>query len=83
EAKTEMLIALLDHPREIEDQVKNLLPFELPLTDRRRVRAAVIALRQVFAFDRLPDTCFANDRTPLPEHPGWLNETTRKMFPIT
>ncbi|CAG8799830.1 13163_t:CDS:1, partial [Gigaspora rosea] len=27
EAKTEMLIALPDHPREIEDQAKNLLPF--------------------------------------------------------
>ncbi|CAG8825654.1 4169_t:CDS:1, partial [Gigaspora rosea] len=33
EAKTEMLIALPDYPREIEDQVKNLLLFEMLLTD--------------------------------------------------
>ncbi|CAG8800049.1 20056_t:CDS:2, partial [Gigaspora rosea] len=64
------------HPREIEDQVKNLLPFELHLTDRRRVRAAAIALRQTG--DKLPNTV-----EELKQQIEQRNLQTTLNFPIT
>ncbi|CAG8650681.1 10357_t:CDS:2, partial [Paraglomus brasilianum] len=67
-AKVETLIALPDHPKKIEDQIKNSLPFMLPCQTA----------------DELPDTYFvADNRIPLSAHQGWLNETTQKMFPVT
>ena len=74
------LITLPNHLQEIEDRVKNLLPFDLPLTDRRQVRAAVIALRQVFAFDRLPDAYFTDDSTHFRNILDGLIKQPKKCF---
>src|SRR5260364_338565 len=63
--------------------MSELIPFQLPITDRRYTRQSVRALRKIFSFQQLPEAYFANSRTPLPEHPNDLNDSTRELFPIT
>ncbi|CAG8752108.1 16374_t:CDS:1, partial [Gigaspora rosea] len=70
-------------PDGIDKQLKDALPFSLPLEDRRQIRAVTITLHQAFTFDLLSETYIANNRTSLPAHPADLNEATKNIFPIT
>jgi len=83
EAFSELLLELPEQPDQIPKQIRDALPFKLPLTDRKQVRAAAITLRLIYKFERLPDSYINDNREKLPDLPGWLNDETRKLFPIT
>ncbi|CAG8813722.1 7418_t:CDS:1, partial [Gigaspora rosea] len=70
-------------PDGIDKQLKDALPFSLPLEDCRQIRAVAIILHQVFTFNLLPETYIANNRTSLPAHLANLDEATKHIFPIT
>ncbi|CAG8770678.1 24569_t:CDS:1, partial [Gigaspora rosea] len=70
-------------PDRIDKQLKEALPFSLPLEDRRQIRAVAITLHQAFTFDLLPEIYIADNRTSLPAHPADLNKATKNIFPIT
>ena len=82
EAHSKSLTNLPESPENIPRQIQCMLPFTLPLTNRKHVRAVAITLRQIYIFERLPEAYIADHREPLPEHPEWLNEETRKLFPV-
>ncbi|CAG8823674.1 21338_t:CDS:1, partial [Gigaspora rosea] len=67
--KTNLLQKLLDTPDRIDKQLKDALPFSLPLEDHRQIRAVAITLHQALTFDLLPETYIADNRTSLPAHP--------------
>ena len=83
EVLAKLLTTLPDNPDDIPTEISELIPFQLPIADRRYTRQSVRALRKIFSFSQLPDAYFANSRTPLPEDPNKLNESTRDLFPIT
>ncbi|CAG8757717.1 20497_t:CDS:1, partial [Gigaspora rosea] len=83
DVKTNLLQKLPDTPDGIDRQIRNALPFTLPLEDRRQIQVVAITLHQVFKFDLLPEAYIANKRIPLPAHPDDLNDETRNIFPIT
>src|SRR5260363_156369 len=51
DAKANQLLVLPDKLEEIDDDIRNGLPFSLPLKDHTQIRAVAIALRQIFKFD--------------------------------
>ncbi|CAG8826280.1 122_t:CDS:1, partial [Gigaspora rosea] len=57
-------------PDGIDKQLKDALPFSLPLEDRRQIRAVAITLHQVFTFDLLPETYIANNKNFLTGTPS-------------
>ena len=78
-----MLQPLPDTPDSIDHNLRQALPFQLPLEDRKQIRAIAITLRQAFSFDLLPASYIADKRIPLPDKPKDLNSATRTLFPIT
>ncbi|CAG8831469.1 10422_t:CDS:1, partial [Gigaspora rosea] len=78
-----LLQKLPDTPDGIDKQLKDALPFLLPLEDCRQIRAVAITLHQAFTFDLLPETYIAENRTSLPAHAADLNKATKDIFPIT
>ena len=81
--KTSMLQPLPDTPDGIDHNLRQALPFQLPLEDRKQIRAIAITLRQAFSFDLLPASYIADKRIPLPDKPKDLNSATRSLFLIT
>ena len=81
--KNRQLTPLPPTPSEIPESIITNLPFTLPITDLRKIRAIVASLRNVYTFERLPSEYIADKRTPLPSYPSQLNEETCKLFPIT
>lgn len=81
--QTENLINLPNTPEEIDEKIKEILPFKLPIEDRRNIRAVLASLRQIYIFSRLPDAYINDKHIPLPANPNLLNSNTKKFFPIT
>lgn len=83
EILAKLLTPLPGSPDDIPTEMSELIPFQLPITDRHYTRQNVRALRKIFSFQQLPEAYVANSRTPLPEHPNDLNDSTRELFLIT
>ncbi|RIB23068.1 hypothetical protein C2G38_2172332 [Gigaspora rosea] len=77
------LVPLPDTPELIPEMFQNLLPFKLPIKDRKETGQIVRAMRQVFTFTQLPEEYFANQLIPLPEKPEELEDEWRNLFPIS
>ncbi|CAG8514416.1 26317_t:CDS:2, partial [Gigaspora rosea] len=52
----------------IPNEIREELPFELPIHDRANTRPLVLALRRLYKFDKLPDNYFKR-RYALPQDP--------------
>ena len=70
-------------PNEIPKEIMNLMPFSLPITDRKLTRATVLGLRKVFRFGKLPNNYFENPLEELPDNPEQLRAEVKDLFPIT
>src|SRR6185437_5386224 len=76
------LVLIPEMPKDIPEEIRNILPFELPIKNRANLRAAIVALRKIYKFTRLPES-YLVELEPLPLDPTDLNTETRKFFPIT
>ena len=80
---SQLLIPLPQDPLQIDLNIQRILPFPLPIQDRKFTRATVLALRKIFTFEQLPDKYFLTILEPLPDDPSELNMEIRDLFPIT
>ncbi|RIB19035.1 hypothetical protein C2G38_2308536 [Gigaspora rosea] len=78
---TSTLNALSGDPDEVLFNIKEQLPFEIPITNRSNTQATVIALHKLYRFNQLPETYFIK-RPKLPAGPQALNETLKYYFSI-
>jgi len=69
-------------PEDIPQDIKDILPFSLPIENRTETRSIVVALRKIYNFDNLPDSYFARQLTPLPSDPKNLHHSLKDKFPI-
>ena len=67
EAHSTLLIPLPQDPLEIDQPIQQILPFPLPIQDRKFTRATLLALRKIFTFKKLPDSYFLTVLEPLPD----------------
>src|SRR6185312_17405542 len=67
--KTNLLQKLPDTPDGLDKQLRNALPFILPLKDHKQIRAATITLHQAFTFNLFPELYIEDEKTPIPAHP--------------
>ena len=70
------LIPLPTAPKEIPEALLSKLPFSLPISDLRQIRAIATSLRNIYTFDQLPKEYISDNRTSLPPYPSQLNEET-------
>ncbi|CAG8667028.1 2476_t:CDS:2, partial [Paraglomus occultum] len=82
EATRSKLQKLPDTPINISDEIKAILPFELPIKFKSQTRAVVTALHKVFEFEKLPPTYFI-ELPPLPHDINDLDYSIKHLFPIT
>ena len=80
--KSEQLILLPDSPDLIEKEVREMIPFELPI-ERNQTGPSVRVLRKIFSFEKLSDEYFTTKTTPLPDNPKDLNAFIPRVFPLT
>ncbi|CAG8548781.1 13137_t:CDS:2 [Gigaspora rosea] len=66
---SELLLDLPEQPDQIPKPIRDALPFQLPLVDRKQVRAAAITLRLAYKFERLPESYIDDNREKLPDDP--------------
>ena len=60
-----LLLPLPDSPQGIPIELLDLIPFQLPIADRRYTRQNVRALRKIFNIPQLPDAYFTTFWHPL------------------
>ena len=83
DTKSEKLQDFPNNPEQICREIKEILPFQLPLKDKRQTGSIARTLRYIFKFTNLPDSYFDDNRLPLPNTPWGLHESIRDLFPIT
>jgi hypothetical protein len=69
-AKSAQLTPLPITPNEIPEALLSKLPFSLPISDLRHIRAIAISLRNIYTFDQLPKEYISDNRTSLPSSPS-------------
>ncbi|RIB19174.1 hypothetical protein C2G38_2307854 [Gigaspora rosea] len=75
------LLLLPEKPEDIPEDVRELLPSEIPIKNRSNLRSLLAALRKVYTFAQLPDEYFT-ELEPLPDNPWELREEVKGLFPI-
>ncbi|RIB03197.1 hypothetical protein C2G38_2288705 [Gigaspora rosea] len=75
------LKALPADPEGISEEIREYLPFNLPIKGRYKLRVRLAILRKIYTFTELPETYFI-PLEQLPEDPKDLNSDTQGMFPI-
>ena len=83
EAYSQLLILLPISLDQIDQSIKEILPFPLLIEDRKYTRAIVLALYKIYTFDQLNDNYFVNPIIPLSDNSDDLNVETHTMFLIT
>jgi len=83
EAFTDTKVELPENYTTMHQEIRAALPFNLPIENRQYLGSSIKILRRVFKFDVLPDCYIADSRVPLPASCSDLNDTGKKMFPIT
>ncbi|CAG8621584.1 18197_t:CDS:1, partial [Gigaspora rosea] len=82
DAFTDTLADLTASPDGILNEIREELPFELPIHDRANTRPLVLALRRLYKFDKLPNNYFKR-RYTLPQDPQDLVQPLKRLFSIT
>ncbi|CAG8661939.1 23731_t:CDS:2 [Gigaspora rosea] len=83
EALSDNLEPLPDNPDLIPEQIIELLPFDLPISEYRHTRAVVAAPRKIYSFSQLPSFYFSNNKLPLLYEIADLHEAVRDLFSIS
>jgi hypothetical protein len=77
-----LLEPLPSDPKQIAENILQMLPFKLPISQRAHTKAIVTLLHKIFHFDRLPEEYFIK-LEPLPTEVSKLNPAVKGLFPIT
>ena len=83
EVHSELLQPLPEFPQLISQEIRDALPYSIPLENRLNTRVVVEALRKGFKFDKLNDNYFVHTLVDIPEDPSKLHPSVRDLFPIT
>jgi hypothetical protein len=78
----EILPELPAKPDHISAEIRDNLPFEIPIKRRSYTRAIVTCLHTIFKFQKLPESYFLN-LPPPPENPGDIHPSIQHLFPIS
>ncbi|CAG8757456.1 19630_t:CDS:2, partial [Dentiscutata erythropus] len=69
-------------PERMPQEILNIIPFNLPITDRHLTKPTVQVLRKMFTFISLPESYFDEKREKLPQDPKDLILAVASFFPI-